>query len=92
VDRARLERRLADEFGGDETALRTISRQARDLADSGRISDDFGHELTVPLVVENLADAPADHDVIERWNWWVNSLDLSQGGYRRFHVRSDVVQ
>lgn len=91
VDRERLERELEEVFGGDEETLRAISRQARDLADSGRIDDDFGHELTVGTVVENLQDAPADHDLVERWNWWVGSLDLSKGGYQRFHVRPDVV-
>ena len=91
MDRERLERELAAEFGGDEETRRAVSRQARDLADSGRIDDDFGHELTVDVVVDNLADAPADHTLVERWNWWVGSLDLSQGGYQRFHVRPDVV-
>jgi hypothetical protein len=90
VDRERLERELSAEFDGDEEALRAVSRQARDLADSGRIDDDFGHELTVETVVENLRDAPAEHDLVERWNWWVGSLDLSKGGYQRFHVRPDV--
>jgi len=92
VDRERLERELAEEFGGDRKTLRAVSRQTRDLADSGRIDDDFGHQLTVETVVDNLGDAPDDHDLVERWNWWVGSLDLSHGGYRRFHVRPDVVQ
>ena len=92
MDRERLERGLAEAFGGEEEALRAVSRQAHDLADSGRIDADFGHELTVEVVLDNLADAPDDHDLVERWNWWVGSLDLSQGGYQRFHVRPDVVQ
>ena len=92
VDRERLKRELADEFGGDEETLRAVSRQGRDLADAGRIDEDFGHELTVAYVVDELADAPEDHSLAERWNWWVGSLDLSQGGYRRFHVRPDVVE
>ncbi len=92
VDRERLERELAEAFGGDEETLRAVSRQAQDLADAGRIHEDFGHELTVRFVVDNLADAPDDHSLVERWNWWVGSLDLSQGGYRRFHVRPDLAQ
>ncbi len=92
VDRERLERELTEEFGGDEEALRAVSRQARDLADSGRTDADFGYQLTVDVVVDNLADAPDDHTLVERWNWWVGSLDLSQGGYQRFHVRPDVVR
>ena len=92
MDREHLEQRLADEFGDDDDALRAVSRQARDLADSGQIDADFGHELTVEVVVDNLADAPEDHDLVDRWNWWVGSLDLSQGGYHRFHVRPDIVQ
>jgi len=91
VDRERLERELADTFGGDTDTLRAVSRQARDLADSGRIGDDFGHELTVESVLDNLRDAPDDHTLAERWNWWVGSLDLAKGGYQRFHVRPDVV-
>jgi hypothetical protein len=91
VDRERIEQELAAEFGGDEDALRAVSRQARDLADSGHIDDDFGHELTVDVVVKNLEDAPDDRALVERWNWWIGSLDLAQGGYQRFHVRPDVV-
>jgi hypothetical protein len=91
VERERLEEELADVFGGDEQTLRAISRQARDLADSGRITEDFGHELTVEVVIDNLQDAPEDRSLVERWNWWVGSLDLSKGGYQRFHVRPDVV-
>ncbi|MFT4922077.1 MAG: hypothetical protein ACI8XM_001287 [Haloarculaceae archaeon] len=91
MERERLEEELADVFGGDEQTLRAISRQARDLADSGRITEDFGHELTVEVVIDNLQDAPEDRSLVERWNWWVGSLDLSKGGYQRFHVRPDVV-
>jgi hypothetical protein len=91
MERDRLERRLAEEFGGDEQARRAVSRQARDLADSGRIDEDFGYELTVETVVDHLQDAPDDHSLVDRWNWWVGSLDLAAGSYQRFHVRPDVV-
>ena len=91
MDRDELERELADAFGGDEQARRAVSRQARDLVDSERIETDFGYELTVDAILDHLADAPDDHSLVERWNWWVGSLDLSEGGYQRFHVRPDVV-
>ena len=91
MDRDALERELEAQFGGDEAALRAVSRQARDLADAGRVAEDFGYELTVDAVVKHLADAPEDHSLVERWNWWIGSLDLSAGGYQRFHVRPDVV-
>ena len=91
MDRDELERELAGRFGGDEQTRRAISRQARDLADSGRIEADFEYELTVDAVLDHLADAPDGHSLVERWNWWVGSLDLSEGGYQRFHVRPDVV-
>jgi len=90
MKRGRLERELETQFGGDEQTRRAISRQARDLADSGRIGADFGYELTVETVIDHLADAPAEQTLVERWNWWVGSLDLSKGSYRRFQVRPDV--
>jgi hypothetical protein len=90
MDREELEGRLSEEFG--DTGLRAVSRQARDLADSGRIREDLGHDLTVDTVVSNLRDAPEDHTLAERWNWWLGALDLSHGGYLRFRVREDVVE
>jgi len=90
VDRERLVERLEAEFGGSESARRAVSRQARDLADSGRIEAELDYELTVDAVVSNLQDAPDDHSLTERWNWWIGSLDLSHGGYQRFAVRPDI--
>ena len=89
-DREDLVRALEAEFGGSDGALRAVSRQARDLADSGRVADDLGAELTVEEICSQLADAPDDHTLVERWNWWVGALDLSHGGYRRFRVREDI--
>jgi hypothetical protein len=91
VDRERLEDELATHFGGDEATRRAISRQARDLADSGLVEEDYGFEVTVQEVIDNLEDAPDGHSLVERWNWWVGSLNLAMGGYRRFRVRPDVV-
>jgi hypothetical protein len=90
VDRQRLESELADRYDADEEMRRVVARQAQDLADSGRITEDFGFELTVDDVLANLADGPDDHSLAECWNWWMGSLDLSHGGYDRFHVRTDL--
>lgn len=83
---------LAEAFDGSESARRVVARQARDLADSGKIEAELGFELTPEEVVSNLADAPDDHGLVERWNWWLGSLELSHGGYDRFRVRPDAVQ
>ena len=87
MDSRELTAALEREFGGTEPACRTVARQARDLADSGVIEADRGHELTVADIIENLADAPDDHDLVERWNWWLGSLETAYGGYERFTVR-----
>mgnify|MGYP006284586761 CR=1 FL=1 len=92
MDSKELDRALADAFEGSEAARRVVGRQARDLADSGKIADELGFELTPEEIVSNLQDAPDDHDIVERWNWWLGSLELSHGGYNRFRVRPDAVQ
>lgn len=92
MDRDSLERELEAAFGGTDRARRIVARQARDLADAGRIEASLGYELTVEDVVENLEDAPEDHDLVERWNWWLGSLELSHGGYTRFRVRPDAAR
>lgn len=90
MDRERLESELVERYDADDETARIVSRQAQDLADSGRIAEDFGYALSVEDVLSNLEDAPDDHPLAERWNWWIESLDLSHGGYRRFRVRPDV--
>lgn len=90
VDRTRLVDELAAEFGGTERAHRAVSRQARDLADSGRLEADMDVTLTVEEVISHLDDAPDDHSLVERWNWWIGSLELSFGSYQRFRVRPDL--
>ncbi|MXR40164.1 hypothetical protein GRX01_02160 [Halobaculum sp. WSA2] len=87
MDSRELTAALEREFGGTEATRRTVARQARDLADSGAIEADRGHELTVEDVIENMVDAPDDHDLVERWNWWLGSLETAYGGYERFTVR-----
>jgi hypothetical protein len=91
VDRAKLESELADTFEGSESACHVVARQARDLADAGQIEADLDFELTVADVISNLEDAPEDYSVIDRWNWWLSSLELSHGGYNQFRVRPDAV-
>jgi len=91
VDRQRLVEKLEAEFGGNDTAIRAVARQAGDLADSGRLVADAGYELTAGTVVEHLQDAPAEYTLVERWNWWIGSLALAYGeSYRRFRVRTDI--
>jgi hypothetical protein len=70
----------------DVDERRVVARQAGDLADSGAYEGDAGTVLTPQAVVENLADAPDEYDLVERWNWWVGALDLAHGGYDRFRV------
>jgi len=91
VDRTALETELQDIFDADQRAARVVARQARDLADSGRFADDLGMELSVEIVRSNLEDAPADYSLVERWNWWLGSLELSHGGYERFQIRDGAV-
>lgn len=90
MDRERLVEELAAEFGGSSVALRAVSRQARDLADSGRIEEDMDYQLGVEDVLSNLDDAPEEYSLVERWNWWIGSLELSFGDYQRFRVRPDL--
>jgi len=89
VDRQELERALCETFDDGEVAA-VVARQAGDIADDGQFDADFGGELTVETVIENLQDAPAEYSLAERWNWWLGALDLSHGGYTRFSVRPDV--
>ncbi|CCQ37875.1 uncharacterized protein Nmlp_3762 [Natronomonas moolapensis 8.8.11] len=73
-------------FGGDAESRRVVARHARDLADSGRYAGDADVELTAEHVVVQLADAP-NGGPVERWNWWIGSLDLAFGGYAEFRIR-----
>ena len=86
VKRERLEEALR-RFEGDADARHVVARQARDLAASGALETDLGVVLDTETVVEELADAPAEYTLVERWNWWMGSLELSQRGYEEFRVR-----
>jgi len=85
LDPAALADALA-RFGGIEPERRTVARQAADLAAAGRYRRDSGRELTVDLVVDELADAP-DGSPADRWNWWMGVLSLAYAGYEGFAVR-----
>ena len=75
-----------ERFGGSDAERRVVARQARDLADSGKLERDRGSKLTVSTVVEELQDAPRGGPA-DRWNWWLGSLTLAYGGYEPFGVR-----
>lgn len=87
MDTTRLKHTLQAEFGGSEAELRVVTRQVRDLVDSGQPVSDRGQELTVDELADHLQDAPDESDLIERWNWWMGALDVAYGGYERFSVR-----
>jgi hypothetical protein len=74
-------------FDGTDAERRVVARQATDLADSGKLASDRGESPTAEDVIADLEDAPDDHDLIERWNWWLGSLETAYGGYERFTVR-----
>ncbi len=87
LDPEALATALEREFGGTAGERRAVARQARDLADSGKVQDDRGVPLTVEEILDNLSDAPAGTSVAGRWNWWLGSLDVAYGGYEPFQVR-----
>jgi hypothetical protein len=78
---------LKQSFEGSTDERRVVARAAGDLADSGRYRADKDASLTPQVVVENLSDASDDHDLVERWNWWMGALDTAHGGYGEFLVR-----
>lgn len=78
---------LKQAFGGTAPERRVVSRAAGDLADSGRFHADKGVRLTPQRIIENLAEAPEDSGLVDRWNWWIGALELAHGGYGEFLVR-----
>jgi hypothetical protein len=86
LDREDLERRLREAFGGEPGERRAVARAAADLADSERYLDDAGIEITPEFVVAELEDAPWGTPS-DRWNWWMNALEVAYGGYEAFTVR-----
>ncbi len=87
VNRELLTVRLERQFGGSPEERRVVVRQAGDLHDSGRYVETHGEELTVGTVIDNLAEAPDDNGLVDRWNWWIGALDLAHTSYDRFRVR-----
>lgn len=86
MDREYLAPRLADKFSGSPGQHRAVARAASDLADAGTYRTDMEVALTPDLVCSELADAPDEMDVVERWNWWIESLEYAHGGYTQFLV------
>ncbi|MFB6126110.1 MAG: hypothetical protein ABEJ79_02260 [Halolamina sp.] len=87
IDPEALAAALRERYGGDAGEATAVARQARDLADDGRLRPDRGGALTAESVVTELADAP-DGGPADRWNWWVGALAVAYGdAYRRFQVR-----
>lgn len=87
MDAPAIEDALDRAFGGTEAERRVVARQARDLADSGKPTEDRGHPLSVDELIDELEDAPEDSSLSERWNWWMGALDVAYGGYGEFAVR-----
>ncbi|MFB6256819.1 MAG: hypothetical protein ABEH58_08885 [Haloplanus sp.] len=88
LDRERLDHALERAFDGGEGERHAVVRAAGDLADSDRLTADRGSALTASTVVAELADAPDDSSVSERWNWWVGALVVAYGdAYAQFEVR-----
>jgi hypothetical protein len=90
VDREDLEAQLETRYDASPRVRAVVARQARDLAEGGQFQADFGAELDADTVLLELADAPAEYHLLDRWNWWIGSLELSHGGYERFAVRTDL--
>ncbi|GAB3679379.1 hypothetical protein GCM10028857_00680 [Salinarchaeum chitinilyticum] len=87
MERPDLADALEEAFDADSDAARVVARAAGDLEDAGTYREDVGVELDVELIVTELADAPEGMELLERWNWWIGSLDLAFDGYDRFLVR-----
>jgi hypothetical protein len=88
LDPEDLDAALAETFDSTAAERRVVVRQARDLADSGKVTRDRGTPLTVAEVLDNLADAPAGDSLASRWNWWLGALEVAYGGYAEFQVRA----
>lgn len=90
MDPEDLREELQRQFDASERAVRVVTRQACDLADSGRIENDLGSPLTVTALCTHLADAPDEYTLVQRWNWWLGSLEFAFGGYLEFLIRTDI--
>ncbi|MCL9816858.1 hypothetical protein [Natronocalculus amylovorans] len=86
MDINKLDKELARTFESTAKERRVLCRQARDLVDSGLDERDRGHALTVDELITHLSDAPEEHSLTERWNWWMGALDIAYGGYQQFTI------
>lgn len=87
VDRVHLREALVDRFDASEEQCRVVARAAGDLADMGQYEADIGVALTADQVLAELKDAPDDYEVVQRWNWWIGSLEVAYGDYDQFRIR-----
>ena len=87
MDRVHLREELVERYGAAEERCRVVARAAGDLADTGQYESDVGVALTADQVVTELDDAPVDYDIVQRWNWWVGSLEVAYGDYDQFRIR-----
>ena len=83
----RLDNRLAAAFDADPAERRVVVRAAVDLRDAGRYRETHDGGLTVDLIVSTLGEAPDDHGLVERWNWWMGALEVAHGGFEAFAIR-----
>lgn len=88
LDPDALDAALAETFDSSAAERRVVVRQARDLADSGKVARDRGTPLTVAEILDNLGDAPAGDSLASRWNWWLGALEVAYGGYADFQVQA----
>lgn len=88
MDATRLNDTLKATFDSSAADRRVVVRQASDLAAIGKAEADRGVGLAVDDIVTHLQDAPADADLVDRWNWWLGALDLAYGGYQQFTVQA----
>jgi hypothetical protein len=61
-----VEARVTAEFGCPEPDAERVATAA------GRLRREEGVDWTPSFLVEKLADAPRDHSVPEKWNWWLD--------------------
>ncbi|MFB6173646.1 MAG: hypothetical protein ABEI39_03305 [Halobacteriales archaeon] len=92
MNRDLLALRLERAYDAGEDARRVVVRQAGDLHDSGRYNETHEAELTAETVIENLADAPEEYGLIDRWNWWIGALEVAHEGYRQFLIREWAIE
>ena len=76
--------------GDGDTPLETAAFGADELIEALRaeFDGDDAEYRVVARQARDLADAPDESGVADRWNWWLGALDAAYGGYREFEVRA----